>query len=591
MARRFEVTRVADLMFKRANRTEGKEALAHEARVLRHLEGMTGVPEVVEADDGLLVTRWIEAQSLRPWAAKAPHAQRRVVARALVERVAALHQRGVVHRDLKPSHVLIDPRLGVHVIDFDLASFDGVARRGGTPGYAAPETTWLPDPRAIDIRADVYSVGLLLRLLLLDEQPATTPTEVATALLSPRAQPRTGEAAWIGWMLEPLREQRMPDLKLALRALDGQPVIQRADPSPIAHLSPQGGSPTPRQRELLERARTLRASGDDGEAWEALDLELSLGVVHYAAADRDPARRAALARSLRAYDLALELLEQADDTPHAMATAAATLADTGHIEASAKCLVRALRGPIPQRTGQHRWFWERLVHALGRNSMLDDLPALVDLFQSSHRGQIVLHALPAVAAQCRRIRRRREALLDATGPFRAPAEIALDAALVQAANTAMCLAAWSLHVHRDQKPARFALLEAARALASTEVYASRGMAIHRAVSLAEAGSSADQIVEAMRPPAPEPTDELPAWAVEDDGTANGLDLDDSVDLFADLRDAPTSPAAWEPIVAAGLRLVTHRPAIAAPLHELLATLAVVGVPGWAVRDWHARLAA
>jgi tetratricopeptide (TPR) repeat protein len=94
------------------------------------------------------------------------------------------HQKGVIHRDLKPANILVDTRSGMaqpKVIDFGVAratdsdltvaTLDtGVGQIIGTLRYMSPEQCD-GDPRSVDIRSDVYALGVIAYELLTGTMP------------------------------------------------------------------------------------------------------------------------------------------------------------------------------------------------------------------------------------------------------------------------------------------------------------------------------------------------------------------------------------------------------------------------------------
>lgn len=95
----------------------------------------------------------------------------------LARAVHHAHERGVLHRDLKPGNILLDAAGEPHLIDFGLAKCleadAGVTQTGtfmGTPAFASPEQA-AGQNKSITTATDVYSLGAILYTLLAGQPP------------------------------------------------------------------------------------------------------------------------------------------------------------------------------------------------------------------------------------------------------------------------------------------------------------------------------------------------------------------------------------------------------------------------------------
>ena len=87
------------------------------------------------------------------------------------------HERGVIHRDIKPGNILISRQGDVKLADFGIATSreepdQGLTRDGtmlGTIAYTAPEQ--IDDARSVDPRSDIYSLGVVLYEMLTGRTP------------------------------------------------------------------------------------------------------------------------------------------------------------------------------------------------------------------------------------------------------------------------------------------------------------------------------------------------------------------------------------------------------------------------------------
>ena len=150
----------------------------HESQILGRLHhpGIAQVYEAGLADDGqpFFAMEFIRGLPLDEYADR--HGLDLAARAGLVARVCDAvqhaHDRGVIHRDLKPANILVDEAGQPKVLDFgvaratgaDLVTVAGLTRTGqllGTPSYMSPEQV-AADPAAIDQRADVYALGVIL---------------------------------------------------------------------------------------------------------------------------------------------------------------------------------------------------------------------------------------------------------------------------------------------------------------------------------------------------------------------------------------------------------------------------------------------
>jgi serine/threonine protein kinase/Tol biopolymer transport system component len=172
-----------------------KQRLLREARAASALDhpAVCTVYEVDETADGQLfiAMAFCQGETLKSRIERGPLPPERAVALVLqiADGLAAAHEKGVVHRDVKPANVLLLPGGGVKLVDFGVAQLeDGtrLTRPGtamGTASYMSPEQL---RGELVDQRSDLWSLGVVLYETVTGRLPfpGLTDQEVVTATLT-----------------------------------------------------------------------------------------------------------------------------------------------------------------------------------------------------------------------------------------------------------------------------------------------------------------------------------------------------------------------------------------------------------------------
>ncbi len=157
-----------------------KERDMHEARFLQEARaaGALNHPSIVtiydvgrEGDTAFIAMELVEGKDLRDLIADVtlPPSRSVAIAAAVAEGLAFAHERGIVHRDIKPGNIMVLDDGRVKIMDFGIARLTEPAVKTqtgvllGSPQYMAPEQI-IGQP--LDHRADIFSLGLVLYEML-----------------------------------------------------------------------------------------------------------------------------------------------------------------------------------------------------------------------------------------------------------------------------------------------------------------------------------------------------------------------------------------------------------------------------------------
>ncbi len=157
-----------------------RERFRREIQVMRKLThpGVVSIYDVEELPDGssVIVMEYMKGRSLEDIRLEGPVKDWKKVAEwgaKIADALHHAHEKGIVHRDIKPGNIMLLDGGGIKVMDFGIAKAEGgqnltMDRIIGTPAYMAPEQAL---GKGVDHRADIYSFGVLLYAMLAGTSP------------------------------------------------------------------------------------------------------------------------------------------------------------------------------------------------------------------------------------------------------------------------------------------------------------------------------------------------------------------------------------------------------------------------------------
>ncbi|MEM7798676.1 MAG: serine/threonine-protein kinase [Chloroflexota bacterium] len=142
------------------------------------------------ADQPFLVMRYMEGKSLKERLSSGPPLSIQDAVKLLMpicEALEATHQKGIVHRDVKPSNLLFDEYGYIYLSDFGIARLTGrsITLSGsnsmmGTPAYMSPEQ--IVGGKPVDHRCDIYALGIIFFQMLTGALPFESDSPSRTML-------------------------------------------------------------------------------------------------------------------------------------------------------------------------------------------------------------------------------------------------------------------------------------------------------------------------------------------------------------------------------------------------------------------------
>ncbi|HUP60277.1 MAG TPA: serine/threonine-protein kinase [Thermoanaerobaculia bacterium] len=171
---------------------EWKDRFLREARTIAQVThpNIATIYAIDEIDDTLFIAmELIEGEPVSAMIARGPLIPLDAVriAAHVADGLSEAHEKGIVHRDIKPDNILVSPRF-VKVLDFGIAKHVGGTAESnltqanmviGTPHYMSPEQAM---GRTVDRRTDLFSLGVVMYEMLSGKKPFTGEAVTETLL-------------------------------------------------------------------------------------------------------------------------------------------------------------------------------------------------------------------------------------------------------------------------------------------------------------------------------------------------------------------------------------------------------------------------
>jgi len=297
-------------------RSEYAHAVAAE-RFLREVEFIANfdhpfIPKVIDSgvagDLPFYVMTYVEGEplsSLIDRQVRLPIGEAVRIAREVMKPMGYAHNRGIIHRDIKPDNIIVSPA-GVYVLDFGIARAlagaggERLTRTGltvGTPAYMSPEQAL--GRRELDQRSDIFSLGCVVYEMIAGTPPfaANTPEVLLALRFAEAPRPLREFRGDVSVELESVisramaraPEDRWPGTADFSEALRSAIVVVPADAEPSPAAEPAGTAGDARRNEMLESLKATfegvydvekeMKSGGMSRLFVATDVELHRRVV------------------------------------------------------------------------------------------------------------------------------------------------------------------------------------------------------------------------------------------------------------------------------------------------------------------------